>query len=91
MRPISDRSISWKKQDDDIYLFRDNRWYRDDYLEVPASLLRKWLPSNPPAGSGKNKNSLQFVGTTAEQEAAQLNWKAECVSTLTPWHLPIWS
>jgi hypothetical protein len=34
---------SWKKANGGIVLFRDNHWYRDDRLEVPNSLLHKWL------------------------------------------------
>lgn len=39
----AEQDMSWKRRDDGVYLFRDNRWYRDDRLEVPASLLRRWF------------------------------------------------
>jgi hypothetical protein len=39
----ADQDMSWKRQESDVYLFRDNRWYRDDELEVPNDLLRNWL------------------------------------------------
>ena len=57
------RDISWKKNADGIYLVRNNRWYRDDNLEVPEPLLRRWFgallqtrrqeaaPAMPQAGS----------------------------------------
>jgi len=33
--------MSWKKRSDGIYLFRNNRWYRDDALEIPLPLLQR--------------------------------------------------
>lgn len=33
---------SWKKSGD-LYLFRDNRWYRDDLIEIPAAFANPWL------------------------------------------------
>ena len=37
------RDVSWVKDTDGIYLVRDNRWYRNDNLEVPQPLLRRWF------------------------------------------------
>ncbi len=37
------RDVSWKKDEDGITLIRNNRWYRDDNLEVPEPLLRRWF------------------------------------------------
>ena len=37
------RDVSWTKDADGIYLVRNNRWYRDDDLEVPQPLLRRWF------------------------------------------------
>ena len=37
------RDVSWVKDRDGVYLVRDNRWYRDDDLEVPQPLLRRWF------------------------------------------------
>ena len=35
--------VSWTKDADGVYLVRNNRWYRDDGLEVPQPLLRRWF------------------------------------------------
>ena len=37
------RDVSWRKDGDGVYLVRNNRWYRDDGLEVPQPLLRHWF------------------------------------------------
>jgi len=37
------RDVSWTKDAAGIYLVRNNRWYRDDALEVPQPLLRRWF------------------------------------------------
>ena len=37
------RDISWKRTADGLVLIRNNRWYRDDDLEVPQPLLRRWF------------------------------------------------
>jgi len=37
------RDVSWTKDADGITLIRNNRWYRDDGLEVPQPLLRRWF------------------------------------------------
>ena len=37
------RDISWTEDADGITLVRNNRWYRDDGLEVPQPLLRRWF------------------------------------------------
>lgn len=39
----SRRDVSWTKDVAGIYLVRNNRWYRDDALEVPEPLLRRWF------------------------------------------------
>ncbi len=38
---------SYRVNTDGIYLVRDNRWYRDDELEVPDSLLSQWMSLIP--------------------------------------------
>ncbi len=79
--------LSWK-QSGDIYLCRDNRWYRDDGLEVPAPLLRRWLVQNVREWA---KASASKSPVSPEAKAAltrsMLDWQAEVVSTLTPWQI----
>ncbi len=78
---------SWKKTSDNIYLVRNNRWYRDDRLEAPAPLLRRWL-------SQKAKDEADHsaaAGTLTEQRSAalrkQLDWESEVVTSLSRWQI----
>ena len=68
-----EQDMSWKQQDG-LYLFRDNRWYRDDLLEVSAARERDWL---------KRYGSLTKPPTLKEF----MDEKAEFVSHLTRWQL----
>ncbi len=40
--------VSWKKRPDNLYLVKNNRWYRDDYIEVPDSFLRTLMATKLP-------------------------------------------
>ena len=40
--------LSWKKRSDNLYLVKNNRWYRDDYIEVPDAFLRKLMAMELP-------------------------------------------
>ncbi len=59
-----EQDLSWKQQGG-VYLFRSNRWYRDDGLEVPAPLLRRWLTQNVLKWA-KVKSTLSFSPWTRE-------------------------
>lgn len=87
------RDVSWTKDADGIYLVRNNRWYRDDDLEVPQPLLRRWY-------AGLLQSRRQCVAAQAAvlavpqspQERAvawkqDWDWAAEVFGTLTPWQL----
>ncbi|HZO89352.1 MAG TPA: hypothetical protein VFB38_13565 [Chthonomonadaceae bacterium] len=73
---------SWKRVGD-IYLLRDNRWYRDDYLEVPAPLAQKWL--------AQRAASKQQAGPASRAKQspipAQLEWEAAFAGQLTRWQI----
>lgn len=63
----AEEDVSWKQQNG-IYLFRDNRWYRNDLLEVPQSMLNKWLakwqpvsPSNGDLASAAKKRDANTI------------------------------
>src|SRR5579884_1705022 len=83
--------ISWKKRPDNIYLFRNNRWYRDDYLEVPSALLRRWLLARLAWRGGQEKQPApaKTPQMLAEQIRKQMDWEAEVVSTLTRWQITV--
>lgn len=89
----ADHDMSWKQREDDIYLFRNNRWYRDDYLEVPAPLLQRLLslvdmPEDKKAKDSKGKEEkTPVILSPAEQIKKQLDLEAEIVTTLSPWQI----
>jgi hypothetical protein len=82
-----EQDMSWKKRPDSIYLFRNNRWYRDDYLEVPAPLLRRWLARQDPAGSGKKPDTAGTPTAQIRRLKEQMDREAEIVRALTPWQI----
>ncbi len=81
------KDVSWTKDADGVYLVRDNRWYRDDGLEVPQPLLRRWFGAFlRDFGQGVP----QTLQTPEERLAAMRrnwDWAAEVFSTLTPWQI----
>jgi len=68
----SRRDVSWTKNADGIYLVRNNRWYRDDGLEVPESLLRRWFGALVQARRQETARRQAALGTPppAETQAA---------------------
>jgi hypothetical protein len=80
------QDMSWKRRDDKILLFRDNRWYRDDNLEVPDDLLRKWIAQQ--AQIDRDKPQLA-KGTPLPLAYVKrvLDLRAEVANTLTPWQI----
>jgi hypothetical protein len=86
-RRADEQDMSWKRQADNIYLFRNNRWYRDDELEVPNTLLQRWMVEF--ARQDHDRPQLAFREAPLPHAYAQrvLNLRAEMVSMLTPWQL----
>ena len=75
------QDMSWKQTRDQLYLFRDNRWYRDDYLEVPAPEMRKLTALTP---------SLAEIRRHLDAKEAtrwQLPRVMEIMQNLTPWQI----
>ncbi|MDQ2799415.1 MAG: hypothetical protein M3Y13_07205 [Armatimonadota bacterium] len=90
----SRRDVSWKKDADGIYLVRNNRWYRDDGLEVPQPLLRRWFAAvlqTRREEIARQQKATPASPQTAEERIAALkenwDWAAEVFSTLTPWQI----
>ncbi|HZO90805.1 MAG TPA: hypothetical protein VFB38_20930 [Chthonomonadaceae bacterium] len=71
--------MSWKRHDN-LYLFRNNRWYRDDYLEVASALARKWLEQRLADGPQRSPASGSAL-------KARMDWEAAFVSKLTRWQI----
>ncbi len=69
--------ISWKARTDGLYLFRDNRWYRDDRLEVPDKTIQGLLKTLQTASTATANNPLE----------TQLNLADDIVTQLTPWQI----
>jgi hypothetical protein len=85
-----DLDMSWKKQANAIYLFRNNRWYRDDLLEVPAPLIRRWLSTELPyaAGEAQSKENKETVPPSPVQRLKRwMDRRAEFATSLTIWQL----
>ena len=75
--------MSWKQRTDGLYLFRDNRWYRDDRLEVPDKTIKGLLKTLQAA------ETPQTASATAPEPslAAQLSVTDDIVTQLTPWQI----
>lgn len=70
-----DEDSSWKQGPGGIYLFRDNRWYRDDALEIPELLLNRWLTDWGKLESARPRdaqNSLATQATTSRNGQVQI-------------------
>jgi len=78
--------LSWKRRADNIYIFRNNRWYRDDRLEVPAPLLRRWTALFLASRQKEGPRLLQPV-TPLEKLRQQMDRDAEVVTQLSPWQI----
>jgi len=87
------RDVSWKRDEDGITLIRNNRWYRDDSLEVPQPLLRRWFARLLQARrqQAAAQAAVPVVPQSPEEQAAVIkqtwDWTAEVFSTLTPWQI----
>ena len=87
------RDVSWKKDEDGITLIRNNRWYRDDNLEVPQPLLRRWFNALLQARRQETaaQAAVPVVPQSPQERAAALkqncDWAVEVYSTLTPWQI----
>jgi len=77
-RFAKEQDVSWKKREDGLYLFRNNRWYRDDKLEVSNAGIRQLLASGTEFAKAKE---------SAQKLKAQLNWASEIFRTLTPYQI----
>lgn len=86
------QDISWKRlEGSGIYLFRNNRWYRDDLLEIPVPILKRWI------GYKKNVIERQLQWEKARITPTTQMWRdlfrsefdalADAVYALTPWQL----
>ncbi len=85
------QDLSWRRSGSGIYLIRNNRWYRDDALEVPSALLQRWLAQYqalpvPPTAHQKGAKAVDPDADPAYFKA-RMDWEAEIVSNLTDWQI----
>ena len=87
------RDVSWTKDANGTYLVRNNRWYRDDDLEVPEPLLRRWfgaLLQVRRQEASRQQEAAPQAQLPKDRMAAlrqTWDWAAEVYSTLTPWQM----
>lgn len=69
--------FSWKKEGD-IYLFRNNRWYRDDRLQVPDALAQQLLAQQKdllPPDANDPKATVEWLGRVGQLLADLSPWQ----------------
>ena len=86
------QDMSWKQEaQSGLYLFRSNRWYRDDLLEIPAPILQRWMEYRKRQIALELERNKQGIKPTTEiyraDFLAELDWIADFVTALTPWQL----
>ena len=79
--------MSWKQRTDGLYLFRDNRWYRDDRLEVPNKTLQGLLKTLQAAETPSQTAPATEPTVPYNSLAAQLGVADDIVAQLTPWQI----
>jgi hypothetical protein len=83
----AEQDMSWKQQNDSIYLFRNNRWYRDDALEVPNDLLRRWMVAVAKLDRDRPHFAFREAPVSVSYARQVLDLRAEIVGALTPWQI----
>jgi hypothetical protein len=86
-----EQDFSWKRSNT-LYLIRSNRWYRDDFVEIPEPTLKRWRSLRAPDVSANTAapNTPLAVPDPAVLRTLvrkQLDWEAEVVQTLSPWQI----
>ena len=86
------QDISWKQEaQSGLYLFRSNRWYRDDLLEIPAPILQRWKDYKKRQITLELQRQKQGIKVTREMAQgdflAELDSITDFVCACTPWQL----
>lgn len=84
----AEHDTSWKKRSDNLYLFRHNRWYRNNGLEVPAPLLRRWLAWQAEQEEARVKTDSDPKAALRQLKQG-MDWQAEVIAALTPWQIQV--
>ena len=80
------QDVSWKTREGGIYLVRNNRWYRDDRLQVSSDSLALWRAQLsayiPPVHFG-------MLPTEPADMKARMDLEAKIVTELSPYQIAI--
>ena len=85
--------MSWKQRTDGLYLFRNNRWYRDDRLEVPNGTIQGLLKTLRAAETPSQPTPPTQIDSATEPTVpenplqTQLDLANSIVAQLTPWQI----
>ena len=78
-----DRDYSWTRRPDKLFLIRNNRWYRDDALQVSKELRKAWIKQlDQEKVERKNKEESQ-----EEKAVHVLEWGNRLLSNLSPYQI----
>ncbi len=77
---------SWRKISNGIVLVRDNRWYRDDRLEVPQSILNSWVNQLPKSTESYSTMESTFKDLRSAM-VIQLAVSQDAMKKLTPYQI----
>ncbi|MBC7529128.1 MAG: hypothetical protein H7308_16455 [Chthonomonadaceae bacterium] len=76
---VAERDYSWTRRPDKLFLIRNNRWYRDDALQVPISLVEEWKKRlTQEIADNKDKKVSE-----TEKAAHVLDWGSRFLSNLS--------
>ncbi len=81
----SEQDLSWKQSENDVYLFRNNRWYRDDALQVPPHIIKPWLQML--ATARIPRTGLNHVSVNDHERKVRMDLEARIVTTLSPYQI----
>lgn len=74
--------VSWKQRTDQLYLVRNNRWYRDDFLQAPDNLIQEGIEAASPLSKMKNGVLPDLAAVKSLTE-----WQAKAWTTLSYWQI----
>ncbi len=80
--------MSWKRETGGLYLFRNNRWYRDDLLEAPDAPVKRWMAEQAKPDAEQRRRAWK-TEWTPQYIRAQMDWEADVVSNLSLWQIGI--
>ncbi len=80
----AEQDQSWKKRTDGILIVRNNRWYRDDLLEVDNRTLERLRSASPISLEVKSEQNQLETKSKSDLIRPFLDWKAKIARSMTP-------